>query len=196
MRIIGLTGGIGSGKSTVTDYLRGKGFPVIDADQVSRELVVAGSPLLKVLTSAFGSKILQSDGALDRKQLGNLVFHDSNKRRQLEDIMHEKIHIVIWDRIKAYRQDVQHETCFIDVPLLFEAGFHEDCDATWLIIADQESRIQWLQERDKLTIKEIETRMKTQMSDEEKKQLADVVIENNGSKEDLYQTLEQLLKAN
>ncbi|MCC2865337.1 dephospho-CoA kinase [Ihubacter massiliensis] len=193
MKIIGLTGGIGAGKSTASKYLAKNGYAVIDADQIAREVVEPGKPLLAELRQAFGAEIIKTDGSLDRKALAAIVFEDEAGRRKLNRIMHSNIIQVIDKRIEA---SCRQETCkgiIIDAPLLFETGLEEKCDQTWLLVADWETRIRRVCARDGAAPQEVEARIKSQMDDEEKRKRADLVIDNSGSRQELEQKLKTVI---
>ncbi len=202
MKIIGLTGGIGTGKTTVTDYLISKGFHVIDADKIAREIVLPGSEMLIQLAGVFGKEIIQEDGYLDRKRLGSIVFSDSEKKKKLDELMHTEILETIHDQIFQIREEKGTETShiatsrviFIDAPLLFETGLDKSTEQVWVIDVDDETRIQRIMERDGLNRDEILKRMSTQMARSEKKERADVLLDNTGDKEVLYRQIDQLLQ--
>ena len=208
MKIIGLTGGIGSGKSTVTDYLVSMGFPVLDADKISRELVMPGSDMLIQLTAEFGDDILLDDGSLDRKKLGSIVFSDEKKKQTLDKMMHTKILEIIHDRILKIREESRHfagnvtrsetvpkhRVIFIDAPLLFETGLDKSVEEVWVIDVDDETRINRIMERDGLNRNEIIKIMNSQMARSEKNTRADVLLDNSGKREVLYHQLDQLIK--
>ncbi len=194
MKVIGLTGGIGSGKSTVTDYLIARGFHVLDADQIAREIVLPGSEMLIQLASAFGRGIILEDGSLDRKKLGEIVFSDREKKKTLDGLMHTRILELIHERILQIREERKHKVIFIDAPLLFETGLHKSVSEIWLTDADDETRIQRIMARDGMSREEIEKRISAQMTREEKQSLADVILDNTGDQESLYQQIEQLMK--
>lgn len=192
-KVIGLTGGIGTGKSTASAYLRKKGFFVIDADQIARQIVEPGQPLLKTLIQTFGAQILKKDGSLDRKALASIVFQDVEKRALLDRIMHGEILTMIDRQIEQYRK----EPCggiLIDAPLLFETGLDKKCDRTWLIMADREIRIARVCARDNMTQEEVGDRIRNQMDDAEKQKRADIIIDNSGSRRELEQKLDEVLK--
>ena len=194
MKIIGLTGGIGSGKSTVTDYLIARGFPVLDADKIAREIVLPGSEMLIQLISVFGKSILMQDGSLDRKKLGNIVFSDPEKKKTLDSLMHTRILELIHYRILEYREETIHKLIFIDAPLLFETGLDKSVCETWVIDVDEETRIKRIMERDGLKREDIAMRISNQMTRDEKNKRADVILDNTGNQEALYQQIEQLLQ--
>ena len=194
MKIIGLTGGIGSGKSTVTDYLIARGFPVLDADKIAREIVLPGSEMLIQLVSVFGKAILMQDGSLDRKKLGAIVFSDAKKKKTLDGLMHTRILELIHDWILQYREESVHKVIFIDAPLLFETGLDKSASEIWVIDVDEETRIKRIMERDGLKREDIAMRISNQMTRDEKNKRADVILDNTGNQEALYQQIEQLLQ--
>jgi len=194
MKIIGLTGGIGSGKSTVTDYLIARGFPVLDADKIAREIVLPGSEMLIQLASVFGKAIIMQDGSLDRKELGNIVFSDAEKKKTLDGLMHTRILELIHDRILQYHEESVHKVIFIDAPLLFETGLDKSVSETWVIDVDEETRIKRIMERDGLKREDIAMRISNQMTRDEKNKRADVILDNSRDQETLYQQIEQLLQ--
>ena len=141
MDVIGITGGIGSGKSTVSDYLRSLGYEIIDADGISRQLTGAGSPILKELGAAFGGGIFTQEGDLDRKKLAEIVFCDPAKNRLLQSIVTVKVKEIAGDRIRAFRETGEESVLFLDVPLLYETGSEAMCDRVWYVTAEMEIRI-------------------------------------------------------
>ena len=208
MKIIGLTGGIGSGKSTVSEYLISKGFHVLDADKVSREIVMPGSEMLIQLSSYFGKDILHEDGSLNRKKLANIIFNDAEKKKKLDELMHNRVLEIIHERIILFREEYENSAelvidsdkgkkrrvIFIDAPLLFETGLDKSVSETWVIDVDDETRIKRLMKRDGLSREEILMRIKTQMARDEKKKRADVLLENTGDPEKLYRQIDQMLE--
>ena len=192
MKIIGLTGGIGSGKSTVSVYVKEKGILVIDADQIAREITEPGGKILIRLIEAFGDSFLDENGELRRKALGSHVFGDKRKENLLNEITHNGIKNEIKARLmNAY--DDQLEMVFIDAPLLIEVGMDFWCDETWLVTCDDEIRIQRVMARDGISEKNVRERIESQMDDREKREKADYIILNSGTKEALYQQIDELL---
>jgi dephospho-CoA kinase len=205
MQVIGLTGGIGAGKSTVADYLTERGFHVLDADKIARELVLPGSEMLIRLSAAFGGDILCEDGSLDRKKLGEIVFSDQEKRKTLDALMHTEILELIRERILRRREEAEHcaaggadpkkyKVVFIDAPLLFETGLEESVKEVWVVDAEDETRIKRIMERDGLGRAEILRRIDNQMERGEKNRRADVILDNTGDTESLYRQIDRLLK--
>ena len=187
---VGITGGIGSGKSTVSDYLRAKGFLIIDADQISRDIVKKGSHVLMELTQSFGEDFLDQEGNLKRQYLAEIVFSNIEKKNILDHIMMKEITKIIDNKFN----EAGNLTVFLDAPLLFEAGLSKNVDITMVVTASKEVRLSRVSQRDNVDKSHVEDRMNNQMSDDEKIKLADYVIENNGSKEELYLEIDKALK--
>ena len=188
MKVIGLTGGIGSGKSTITSYLLGKGLPVIDADKLSRDIVAPGSEGLEKIALHFGSAYLMPDGQLDRAKMGAAVFSDSAKLGLLNSLLHPILRLEIQKKINQYRV-MQYPLIFLDAAILIEAGMQDLVDEIWLIYATPENQIQRIMQRDHFNRQQALDRIKSQMPIEEKKQYADRIIDNNGTRE---KTIEQV----
>ena len=189
-RIIGITGGIASGKSTVTEFLRRQGYQVIDADQVVHELQEPGGRLYQALLSAFGPAILQEDGRLDRLKLGAMIFGNPELLAQSSQIQNQ----IIREEL-AHRRDLLAETediFFMDLPLLFELEYDNWFDQIWLVDVTEETQLSRLMARNVLSQEEAEKRIATQLSLQEKRNRADVLIDNNGP---LELTQEQLREA-
>ena len=195
MKIIGLTGGIGSGKSTVSEYLASKGIKIIDADRISHEITEKGSPILPVLAGSFGSDIINADGSLNRKLLAARAFASEESGALLNGIMHGAIFELTDSRIAAIEKEGKDGIVFLDAPLLFEAGMDAKADETWLVHADKDIRIERVKRRDNLSEAEIIARMERQMSDEEKLSRADCVLDNSGTTQELYAQVDELLEA-
>lgn len=191
-RIIGITGGIASGKSTVTEFLRRQGYQVIDADQVVHELQEPGGRLYQALLSAFGPAILQEDGRLDRPKLGAMIFGNPELLAQSSQLQNE----IIREEL-VRRRDLLAETeavFFMDLPLLFELQYEDWFDQIWLVDVAEETQLSRLMARNALSLEEAEKRIAAQLSLQEKRKRADVLIENNGSVEETLAQVDQLLK--
>ena len=191
-RIIGITGGIASGKSTVTEFLRQQGYQVIDADQVVHELQEPGGRLYQALLSTFGPAILQEDGRLDRPKLGAMIFGNPELLVQSSQLQNE----IIREEL-ARRRDLLSETetiFFMDLPLLFELEYDNWFDQIWLVDVTEETQLSRLMARNALSQEEAEKRIAAQLSLREKRNRADVLIENNGNLEDTLAQVDQLLK--
>ena len=195
MKVIGLTGGIGTGKSTVSDYLIENGFHVLDADKISREIVMPGSDTLIELVSVFGKDILDKDGGLNRKKLGSIVFSDQGKKAELDKMMHSRILEIIFEKLSEFREEtVKPKLVFIDAALLFETGLNRYVDEIWVVDADDEVRVKRVMARDGLSREEIFKRISSQMDKKEKNEKANFILNNSGNKKELYQQVEVLLK--
>jgi dephospho-CoA kinase len=192
VKLIGLTGGIASGKSTVSAILRRLGAQVIDADALAREIVEPHQPAWNEIVSTFGKEILQSDQTLDRKKLRKLVFDEPKARKQLEAITHPKIRRLAQEKIAACAATGATLVVY-EAPLLFETGIHLWLRPVILVACDTAGQKRRLQKRDNLTEAEIERHLSAQMSLEEKRKLADYVIDNNGTLEDLESTVNRLV---
>ena len=192
--VIGLTGGIGTGKSTAAEYLVSKGMTHIDADAISRKITEKTpgeeNPVLMEIGEAFAPEpVLREDGSLDRKAMADIVFHDPARKKLLEGILFREIMAEINRRI-----DEAEGMILLDVPLLFETGMDSLCDRVILITADRATRIRRVTERDGCSPEDVEARIRNQMSDEEKAAKADAVVDNSGSREDLYGQLDEIIR--
>lgn len=184
MRIIGVTGGIGSGKSTVSKILASLGAQIIDADMLAKQIVQKGHKALEEIVSCFGETMLDSDGNLDRKKLSAIVFKDKQKLEVLNRITHEFVAQRIIEKIECLNDD---EIAVVDAPIPIKHGFLDVVDEIWSVIADKEVRIKRVMERSGLTYNEVEDRINLQLSDEYYKSISGVVLVNNGSFEELRQ---------
>lgn len=194
MIVIGLTGGIATGKSTVTAALRDLGVPVIDADQVARQVVEPGEPALAELVAEYGPGILREDGHLDREKLGSLVFSDDAARQRLNDITHPHI-LRAMDRLRQAAAAAGEPVLTLDVPLLFESGLEKTVDRVWVVTASAAQQLQRLMDRDGLGAEEARRRVEAQMPLERKIRGADAVIDNSGSVESTRTRVRFLLEA-
>jgi len=194
MHVIGLTGGIASGKSTVSRHLAKLGAIILDADQIAREIVAPGKPALQEIVQDFGEDVLLPDGSLDRARLGKLVFADKAKRDRLNQITHPKIFAEIRERIAKLREsyDCLQRVVVIDAPLLIEAGFVPLVESVWLVAVDEETQIKRLMERDGYSREEAEARLKSQMPLEQKLAYADHIIQNMGTVEETIARVNEL----
>lgn len=188
MRVIGITGGIASGKSTVTEILKKRfSYCVIDADLLARQAVEPGSPGLIKIAAVFGQEVINECGELNRSMLGEMIANDEQARKKLNAIVHPEIKKLYDQEIDFYRRS-GIPTVFYDCPLLFETHQQNTVDETILVVADKEIRVNRLMKRDKFTREQALKRIEMQMTDEEKIVLADTIIENNGSLDDLLIT--------
>ena len=186
--VIGITGGIGSGKSTACRYLASRGEIVIDADEVAREIVRPGKSAHAAIFKEFGDEFFLSDKTLDRKKLASYVFKHEDRLISLNRLLHP----LIVNRVFA-EADQYPGRVFIEAPLLIQTDMHKKTDSVWLIVADLETRIRRVMMRDALTKKEVENRIKSQMSDEAMIPYANEVIENSRDDGSLFSTLDELM---
>lgn len=193
MKLIGLTGGIASGKSTVSAILRRLGAKIIDADALARQIVEPHQPAWNEIVGTFGKEILQSDQTLDRKKLRKLVFDKPNARKKLEAITHPRIRRLAQEKI-AESAATGAPLVVYEAPLFFETGIHVWLRPVILVACDTATQKRRLQERDNLTEAEIEQHLGAQMSLEEKRKLANYVIENNGTLEELESAVERTVQ--
>ncbi len=184
MRVIGLTGGIASGKSTVARMLAERGIPVIDADQLARDAVEPGRPALDAIVALCGATVLQGDGTLDRKELGGRVFADPGLRRRLEAILHPAIKALAEERLAELRRKGEAVAVYM-APLLIEAGAIDRVDELWVVYVDRETQITRAMERDGISREEAGQRLAAQMPMDEKRAHGRVVIDNCGTLGDL-----------
>ncbi len=189
MKIIGVTGGIGSGKSTVSSMFRQLGADVIDADEISRAITKKNGSAFDEIVSNFGEEILLENGEIDRKKLGQIVFSDKNKLEVLNEITHKYIFIEMEKRIRESKAEI----IILDVPLLFSKDFRIKYDYSVGVTANVSERIKRVKSRDGLTEDEILSRINNQISDKELEEKADFIIENNDYDKTL-KSVEQILK--
>ncbi|MBY6275977.1 dephospho-CoA kinase [Symbiobacterium thermophilum] len=180
MRIIGLTGSIASGKSTVSAMLRELGAAVIDADAIVHHLQRPGTPVFESIVREFGPGVVRPDGSLDRQALGRIVFADPGRRRALEAIVHPAVRAEIWRQVEQYRREGR-PAVVLDVPLLYESGWDRQVDEVWVVWVDAETQKARLIARSGLSPEEAEARIAAQMSLDEKARRADRIIDNRGS---------------
>lgn len=192
MKWVGLTGGIATGKSTVARLFRERGIPVVDADQIARDVVKKGSPGLESVLSHFGRDLVDDKGDLDRKKLGRIVFSSPAKLAELERILHPEIkaHTA---RVKKQLQDQGHSVAIYDVPLLFEKNMMKDFDVIVVVSAPEKEQIRRMKERDQLSDGDIRDRLKAQLPMEHKEERAHHVIKNEGSIDDLEKVVRNVL---
>ena len=192
MRLVGLTGGIATGKSTFAALLRARGAAVLDADQLAREAVAPGSPGLAEVVAAFGPGVLDAGGALDRRRMAAAVFGDAGARRRLEAVVHPRVQAAM--RAEVARLAAQGVTlAFYDVPLLFEAGREREVDLVAVVWAPADVQRARLAARDGLAAAEVEARLAAQLPIDEKAARADLVVLNDGPPEALGPKADALL---
>ncbi len=192
-KIIGLTGGIASGKSTISKMIEQLGFTVLDADIASRKVIELGEEAYFKVKEAFGSDIFYEDGTLNRTALGNLIFNNEEKRLLLNSIMHPAVRKWMNDRQEeAFNRG--EKVVFQDIPLLFEGKMKQEFDHTILVYVDADVQLERLMKRNAFSREEALARIRSQMSLLEKRALADEVINNNGSEEDSKKQLMDILR--
>ena len=191
-KIIGITGGISSGKSTVTNFLRQRGFQVVDADALVHQLQAPGGRLYNILVEHFGNQVLLKNGQLNRPLLASLIFSNPEEQEWSKETQGQ----VILEELAALKNQLaQTESIFfMDIPLLFEQGYESWFDEVWLIYLDRETQIERLMNRDKLSLEAAESRLASQWSLDKKKKLATHIIDNRGSLDQLLSQIISLLE--
>jgi dephospho-CoA kinase len=190
--VIGLTGGIASGKSTVSNMLKEMNITVIDADVEARLAVIKGEPAYKKIIAEFGVGILLENGEIDRQKLGAIIFHQADKRKRLNEITHPEVRRRMLEQVETAKRN-NEEVVVLDIPLLFESKLTAMVEKTILVYVDSDIQLQRLVARNKLSIADAQARINSQMPLSEKIKLADGVIQNNGSLDETKQQLLQLL---
>jgi dephospho-CoA kinase len=190
MLLVGLTGGIGSGKSTVAELLAERGAVVIDADDLARRAVALGTDGFDRVVEAFGGEILGPDGDIDRATLGAVVFADPARLRELEAIVHPEVARLFAEAIEPYRDT--DEVIVYAVPLLAERGLTDVFDVVVVVVADVDRRIERLMRDRGMTADEVRARVAAQLSDEERARVADVLLDNDGELERLVPQVNRL----
>jgi dephospho-CoA kinase len=190
MKIIGLTGGIGSGKSTVSAYLRQKGISILDADAIVAAAEAKGSPQFPAIVKILGKEVLTADGELDRPKVSTLVFSHPEKLKALNAIVYACVEEA---RKKLLNEKKSEKLVVFDIPLLIECRWNEKVDEVWLVAVDTETQIARAMARSGLSREEVEKRIKRQMPLQEKKQYADLILDNSGSLENLYKQVDAAL---
>ena len=193
MTVIVLTGGLASGKSTVTRYLRSKGYPVIDLDVIAHQVVQAGSPGLALLVQHFGQNILSEDGELNRAMMGQMLFTNPQVKEKVNQLLHPLIFKQMDEEIEAERL-AGSQLVFLDIPLFFESPSAFDYDQVWVVYVEPEVQIDRLMARNQLTRQQAMDRINSQMSLAEKAKIADQVLDNSSSPATLYATVDKLLE--
>jgi dephospho-CoA kinase len=187
--IIGLTGGIASGKSTVSALLVNKGARLVDADVIAREVMLPGHEVLAAAAKQFGKEILFPDGTLNRAKLGEIVFQDPVALQTLNNLTHPAIRQEIKDRMYSMEQEESKRLIIVDIPLLFESGLETLFHEIVVVYVPREMQIARLMERNRLSLEEAEARLNAQMDIEQKRNKADYIIDNSG---DLAYTEQQV----
>ena len=185
---IGLTGGIASGKSTVAAMFRDLHIPVIDADEIAHRVTAIDGEAYQSIVETFGSDILDSNGAIDRRKLGAIVFHDEQKRKQLNAIVHPLVRKHMLQQKEQYARKGE-KAVVLDIPLLFESKLEHLVDRILVVYVDEQTQLRRLCERNGFSVEEARARMKAQMPLGEKRKKADAVIDNNGTIEETKRQL-------
>ncbi|WP_342417300.1 dephospho-CoA kinase [Paenibacillus sp. FSL R10-2782] len=188
---IGLTGGIATGKSTVSALLVAKGALLIDADAIAREVMLPGHPVLMAVIQHFGQAVMNSDGTLHRKKLGEIVFEDPAQRQALNDITHPAIREEMRTRMGSYEREHPDKLILADIPLLYESGLESLYDEIMVVYVPRDVQLQRLMLRDGLTEEQAGLRLSAQMDIEQKRSLADIVIDNSGTQAETKQQIDQ-----
>jgi dephospho-CoA kinase len=189
--IVGLTGGIATGKTTVAEMLRQAGARVIDADRIAHAVTAPGEPAWQAIRGLFGQTVFQPDGAIDRKRLGTVVFNDPSLRRKLEEIIHPLVRSRIEDQVARFGREDPQALIVQDIPLLLETGVQSRFAEVILVYVPAEVQLQRLMHRDSITLTEARARINAQMPIAAKRKLATIIIDNSRS---LDQTEAQVLQ--
>lgn len=188
---IGLTGGIGSGKSTVTQYLKNKGYIVIDADVLAKTVVEPGQKAYFNIVSEFGESILNSDQSINRKVLGEIIFNDITQRKKLNDIVHPEVRHLMIELLHEF--SYHNEIIFADIPLLIESDLMSMFDLIWLVYAPEKICLERIIKRDGISMEEALLRIRAQIPIDEKKAVSDLIIDNTSDEDILYNQIDQAL---
>ncbi|MEC2071708.1 dephospho-CoA kinase [Alkalihalophilus marmarensis] len=191
--LIGLTGGIASGKSTVSNWLSEHGYPIIDADKIARDVVEPGMGAYEGIVGQFGREILFEDGTINRKKLGSIIFKDVKKRSELNQIVHPAVRREMLAQKDRYEAE-GHETIIFDIPLLFESNLFHLVDRVMLVYVDKQTQLNRLLERDQAGSEDAKARIASQLPLEDKKSRADYIIDNSGSLEETFQQLKNVIQ--
>lgn len=191
MFVLGITGGIGSGKSTVSEILRNRGLKVLDADEISREVTKAGGIAIPAIAEAFGNRAIASDGSMNRRFVSNVVFSDNTKLDLLSSIIHT--HVFEYIDAEIQRERERGTNCIVlDVPIPVKTGFVSNCNQIWVVTCKESVRLNRLVERN-MSLEEAKRRIAVQMSDSEYLELSDFSIDNSGDIESLHEQVNKLI---
>ncbi|PZI24010.1 dephospho-CoA kinase [Staphylococcus aureus] len=191
-KVIGLTGGIASGKSTVSELLSVFGFKVVDADKAAREAVKKGSKGLAQVREVFGDEAIDENGEMNRRYMGDLVFNHPEKRLELNAIIHPIVRDIMEEEKQEYLK--QGYNVIMDIPLLFENELENTVDEVWVVYTSESIQMDRLMQRNNLSLEDAKARVYSQISIDKKSRMADHVIDNLGEKLELKQNLERLLE--
>ena len=185
MKVLGVTGGTGTGKTVVCRILKEQGGKIIDADLITRKLQEKGQPVYQEITEYFGKDILTETGEIDRQKLGAIVFSDRGHRAALNQIVHTRVSAQIKERVEKYREQGDVPFVVLDVPIPIEEGFFDISDCVWAVVANDDIRIARLQKRMGISEEEAARRIAAQLSNREYEEIADVTILNESDTEEL-----------
>src|SRR5690606_30757804 len=194
LTVFGLTGGIGSGKSTVASHFAKRGVPIVDADELAREVVRPGTPGLDAIVRAFGADVLTADGALDRRALAERVFADEAARKRLEAITHPRIAALARERFARLEAEGHTLACYV-VPLLFERGLEDTLRPVVTVVASEDAQLERAAARDAVSREHVAARLRAQLPLEEKARRSDFVIDNSGSLASAFAQADRVLDA-
>ena len=194
MLIVGLTGGIASGKSTISDMFKKEGAYIIDIDGISREVVKPGKPAWNDVVHAFGKEVLNEDQTLNRKNLAEIVFSDEEKRKELEDIIHPKINKERLKQIGKIKKKNTRAIIMVDIPLLIETNKQNTVDKVVLVYVSPQSQIARLMKRDGLSLEDAHKRLDAQMPIKNKKKYAYYIINNEGPLEKVQKKVKEIFQ--
>ncbi|HHY63823.1 MAG TPA: dephospho-CoA kinase [Clostridiaceae bacterium] len=192
MIVIGVTGGIGAGKTTVSGILKELGAVVLDADRISKEVTEPHKPAWAEIRKVFGPGVFKGDGTLDRQKLARIVFSSEEKKQELERIIHKEVISVIDETIRSMRASGFDGVLVLDVPIPVKRGFLDNVDRVWVVTSDDETRIRRVMERSGISREDAIKRINSQLTQDEYKKLAHETIENNGSPEELKEKVKTL----
>lgn len=188
VKVIGLTGSIAVGKSTVSNYLITHGYQVLDADVLSKEALYRGTSCYEKVKETFGC--INEDGTINRKMLGNIVFYDEQKKKMLEDM----IHPYVIEQIKKGIEECQDDLIFLDIPLLYEVHWDVLCDKVIVVYVDEKTQLERLMKRNHISQEEAFNLIQQQISIEKKKEMGDYILDNRQDYQELYENIERVLK--
>ncbi|GAE27913.1 dephospho-CoA kinase [Halalkalibacter wakoensis JCM 9140] len=191
--LIGLTGGIASGKSTVSSIIKSKGIPIIDADQIAREVVEPGSKTLQEIVKHFGQGILNEDGTLARKKLGAIIFNQPKERQTLNQMIHPAVRQRMQEQKEKF-MEAGEKTIVFDIPLLYESDLFHLVEKVLLVYVDETTQLRRLMQRDQAGEDDAKSRMASQMPLVQKRERADAIIDNSGTIEETIKQLENILE--
>ena len=191
MLVIGLTGGIATGKSTVSDILENAGAVIIDADRIARQVVKKNLPAYRQIVDSFGESVLLPDGEIDRTALGHVIFNDPRKKQLLNTIVHPQVRKETKRQLRRIEKNDPNALVILDIPLLYETGMHRNLSEVIVVYAPEHAQVKRLMQRDQISEEDALARIRSQMPIEQKKSRATLVIDNSGT---VKNTRKQTLK--